>query len=77
VLIILDRALSLGAMPPVASEIQAALYPLKTRPKVISFVGTLGGREISAQGFEDLIRHGVDKAKRGELDEFEMIGVRE
>jgi len=77
VLIVLDRALSLGAMPPVASEIQAALYPLNTRPKVISFVGTLGGREISAQGFEDLIRHGMDKAKRGKLDEIEMIGVRE
>jgi len=77
VLIVLDRALSLGAMPPVASEIQAALYPLNTRPKVISFVGTLGGREISAQGFEDLIRHGMDKAKRGKLDDLEMIGVRE
>ena len=77
VLIVLDRALSLGAMPPVASEIQAAFYPLKTRPKIVSFVGTLGGREISAQGFEDLIQQGIDKAKRGKLDEFEMIGVRE
>ena len=77
VLIVLDRALSLGAIPPVASEIQAAFYPLKTRPKIVSFVGTLGGREISAQGFEDMICHGMDKAKRGELDEFEMIGVRE
>ena len=77
VLIVLDRALSLGAMPPVASEIQAALYPLNTRPKVISFVGTLGGREISAQGFEELIHRGVDKAKRGKVEEFEMIGVRE
>jgi pyruvate ferredoxin oxidoreductase alpha subunit len=77
VLIVLDRALSLGSMPPVASEIQAALYPLKARPKVISYVGTLGGREISAQGFEELIHRGVDKAKRGKVDEFEMIGVRE
>jgi len=77
ILIILDRALALGGSPPVCSEIQAALYPLKTRPKIVSFVGTLGGREISAKGFEELIHHGVDKAKRGELDEFEMIGVRE
>jgi len=77
VLIILDRAISLGSTPPVCSEIQAALYPLKTRPKIVSFVGTLGGREISAQGFEDLINLGMDKAKRGELDESEMIGVRE
>ena len=77
VLIVLDRALSLGAMPPVASEIQAALYPLNTRPKVISFVGTLGGREISAEAFEELIHHGLDKAKKGKLDDLEMIGVRE
>ncbi len=77
VLIIFDRALSLGGPPPVCSEIQATFYPLKTRPKIISFVGSLGGREISAQGFEDLIHSGMDKAKRGKLDEFEMIGVRE
>jgi pyruvate ferredoxin oxidoreductase alpha subunit len=77
VLIVLDRALSLGGMPPVCSEIQAALYPLRTKPKVISFVGGLGGRELSTKAFEDLIHHGVDKAKRGKLDEFEMIGVRE
>ena len=43
VLVVLDRALSPGAAPPVCSEIQAALYPLKTRPKIVSFVGSLGG----------------------------------
>jgi pyruvate ferredoxin oxidoreductase alpha subunit len=77
VLIVLDRALSPGSIPPVAAEVQAVLYPLKVRPKVISFVGTLGGREISAQGFEQLVRKGIDKAKSGNIDEFEMIGVRE
>jgi pyruvate ferredoxin oxidoreductase alpha subunit len=77
VLIVLDRALSPGSIPPVASEVQAALYPLKVRPKVISFVGTLGGREISAQGFEQLVRRGIAKAKSRTIDEFEMIGVRE
>jgi len=77
VLVILDRAISLGGAPPVCSEIQAALYPLKTRPKIISFAGSLGGREISAKGFEELIHHGVGKAKRGEFDEFEIIGVRD
>jgi len=77
VLIVLDRALSPGSIPPVASEIQAALYPLKARPKVVSFVGTLGGREISAEGFEELIRRGMEKAKSDKIVEFEMIGVRE
>ena len=77
-LIVLDRALSFGGPTgPVCSEIQAALYPLETKPKVLSFVGGLGGRDISAEGFEDLIRRGMDKAKQGRTDEPEMIGVRE
>jgi pyruvate ferredoxin oxidoreductase alpha subunit len=77
VLIVLDRAMSFGGSAPVCSEIQAALYPLRTRPKVVSFVGSLGGREISTEAFEGLIHHGLDKAKKGKLDELEMIGVRE
>jgi pyruvate ferredoxin oxidoreductase alpha subunit len=77
ILIVLDRALSLGSIPPVASEVQAALYPLKARPKVVSYVGTLGGREISAEGFQELVRQGIEKAEIGRIDEFEMIGVRE
>jgi pyruvate ferredoxin oxidoreductase alpha subunit len=77
ILIVLDRALSLGSIPPVSSEVQAALYPLKARPKVISYVGTLGGREISAEGFEELVRQGTEKADSGKVDGFEMIGVRE
>jgi pyruvate ferredoxin oxidoreductase alpha subunit len=77
VIIVLDRALSPGSLPPVSSEIQAALYPLKDRPKVVSYVGTLGGREITTQGFEELVLRGIDKANSGKIDGFEMIGVRE
>jgi len=77
VLIVLDRAMSFGGPAPVCSEIQAALYPLRARPKVVSFVGSLGGREISAEAFEELIHRGLDKAKKGKVDEIEMIGVRE
>jgi len=77
-LIVLDRALSFGGPTgPVCSEIQAALYPLKTKPEVISFVGGIGGRDISVAAFEDLIRRGMDKARQGRLDELEMIEVRE
>ena len=76
--IILDRALSFGGPTgPVCSEIQAALYPLATKPKIINFVGGLGGREISAMTFEDLIQRGMEKIKQGRLDELEMIEVRE
>lgn len=76
-LIVLDRSISFGGPAPVCSEVQAALYPLKTRPAVVSFVGGLGGRDIFPEAFEDLIRRGIDRAKQRGFDEHEMIGVRE
>ena len=77
-LIVLDRALSFGGPTgPVCSEVQAALYPLRKKPEVVSFVGGLGGRDISVAAFEDLIRRGMVKASQGRLDELEMIEVRE
>lgn len=76
-LIVLDRSLSLGGPPPVYAEILAALSPLPAKPNVVGFVGGLGGRDISVDGFVDLIVRGQEKAKQGKLEEIEMIGVRE
>jgi len=76
-IIVLDRALSFGSLAPVFSEVQAALYPLGTRPKVTSFVGGLGGRDISIESFVEMIHRGSDKAHQERLDELDMIGVRE
>jgi pyruvate ferredoxin oxidoreductase alpha subunit len=77
-LIVLDRALSFGGPSgPVCSEIQSALYPLVAKPKVISFVGGLGGRDMSASTFENMIKLGIKKSEQGRLDELEMIEVRE
>lgn len=77
-LIVLDRALSFGGPSgPVCSEIQSALYASDTRPKIISFVGGLGGRDMSASTFESMIRRGIKKSEQGVVSEFEMIEVRE
>jgi pyruvate ferredoxin oxidoreductase alpha subunit len=76
-LIVFDRALSSGGPSgPVCSEAQSALYPLENKPKVVSFVGGLGGRDVSAAIFEKLIKLGIQKASQKQLDEFEMIEVR-
>ena len=78
VLIVLDKAISFGGPGGVVcSEIRSALYNQSKRPKVISFVGGLGGRDISPQGFEEIINKGVEISQKGSEREFEMFGVRE
>jgi len=78
VLIILDRALSFGGpCGPVCSEIRSALYNEAKKPKVISFVGGLGGRDITVAGFEEIVNRGIEISQKGSEQEFEMFGVRE
>ena len=78
VLIVLDRALSFGGPGgPVCSEIKAALYQEDKRPKVVSFVGGLGGRDISVTGFEEIVSRGIEISRTGSKHEFEIYGVRE
>jgi pyruvate ferredoxin oxidoreductase alpha subunit len=77
-LIVLDRALSAGGPGgPVCSEIRSALYNESSRPKIISFVGGLGGRDITVTGFETIVRRGMELAKTGSNKEFQIFGVRE
>ena len=75
-LIVLDRAISLGMGGPVASEIKSALYALESRPRVVGFVGGLGGRDISPGDFEAIIQRGLEIARSGSSREFEIYGVR-
>ena len=78
VLIILDRALSFGsAGGPVGMEIKSALYDVSKKPKIVNFVGGLGGRDITVGNFEELIKKGIDIAGNGSENEFEIFGVRE
>jgi pyruvate ferredoxin oxidoreductase alpha subunit len=78
ILIVLDRALSFGGPGgPVASEIRSALYNEHKRPKIVSFVGGLGGRDITTNDFEEIIKRGIELAKTGSEREFEIYGVRE
>ena len=66
-LIVLDRALSTGGPGgPVCSEIRSALYDTTPRPKIVSFVGGLGGRDITAGRFRDhhQARHGAGQNRQ-------------
>ena len=77
-LIVLDRCVSLGGpVGPVCSEVRSALYADGKKPKVVSFIGGLGGRDISSDEFEYIVDSGINIAANGSDNEFEMIGVRE
>ncbi|MBI2848404.1 MAG: pyruvate ferredoxin oxidoreductase [Chloroflexi bacterium] len=78
VLIVLDRALSVGGPGgPVCAEIKLALYDEEKKPKVVNFVGGLGGRDITVADFEQMINRGIEIADKGSQHEFEFYGVRE
>ncbi|MFC2003454.1 transketolase C-terminal domain-containing protein [Chloroflexota bacterium] len=77
VLIVLDRALSFGGPGgPVCSEIRSALYHQEKSPKVVSFVGGLGGRDINVVGFKEIVNRGIKISQTGSTREFEIFGVR-
>ena len=77
-IIILDRALSTGGPGgPVCSEIRSALYGQDPHPQVVSFVGGLGGRDITVDGFETIVKRGMEISKSGSDKEFQIFGVRE
>jgi pyruvate ferredoxin oxidoreductase alpha subunit len=78
VLVVLDRAISYGGPGgPVCSEIRSVMYNEAKRPKIVGFVGGLGGRDISVEGFESIVNRGIEVAQSGSDQEFEMYGVRE
>jgi len=77
-LIIFDRCISFGGPGgPVSSEIRSALYSERERPKVVSLVGGLGGRDMSAKDFEYVIDRGREVAEKGSEELYETVGIRD
>ena len=77
-LIVLDRSVIPGGPTgPVCSEIKTALYGEKNAPNIVSFVGGLGGRDISAKTFANVIKQGIQMAGKPASGELNMIEVRE
>jgi len=77
ILIVFDRCISFGGPGgPVSSEIRSTLYDEKERPKVVSFVGGLGGRDMSVKDFEYVIDRGREIAENGSEELYETVGIR-
>jgi pyruvate ferredoxin oxidoreductase alpha subunit len=76
-LVVFDRCISFGGPGgPVCSEVRSALYGEKKRPAVVSFVGGLGGRDMSVEDFEYVIDRGREVAENGSKELFETVGIR-
>jgi pyruvate ferredoxin oxidoreductase alpha subunit len=80
---VFERAVSFGMGGAVCSEVKAALYHQseERRPKIVNFIGGLGGRDVHVEEFEEMIKSVQKKAKeKVKLEEkefdFEMIGIR-
>jgi pyruvate ferredoxin oxidoreductase alpha subunit len=77
ILIVFDRCISFGGPGgPVASEVRSALSHEKGRPRVISLIGGLGGRDMSARGFDYVIDRGREIAEKGSKELYETVGIR-
>ena len=76
-LVVFDRCISFGGPGgPVSSEIRSALYNEKKRPVIVSFVGGLGGRDMSVKDFDYVIDQGREVAEKGSKELFETVGIR-
>ncbi len=65
---VLDKSVSLGSIPPVASEVKAAFCGKKKKPQVISsFVAGLGGRDITKDSVKEIYRLLTAKEVTGEF----------
>ncbi len=76
-LVVIDRAISVGACGPVASELKAALYGEVQRPSVYNFVAGLGGRDVTPSDFVKMVDKAEIEIEEGNKEGFELYGVRE
>jgi pyruvate ferredoxin oxidoreductase alpha subunit len=76
-LAVLDRCMSFGGPGgPLCSELRAALYDMDKRPKVVGFIGGLGGREVDAETFAYMIDRGQEISEKGSEYLYEPVLVR-
>ncbi|HXX82439.1 MAG TPA: pyruvate ferredoxin oxidoreductase [Casimicrobiaceae bacterium] len=78
---VIDRDFSFGSPSfsgVLANDLRSALYPLKKRPKILSFIAGLGGREVSTDDVIDVASKAYAAADGtiGEQDTY-WLGVRE
>ena len=69
--IVLDRAISFGANPPVANDIKDVLYDFDISLNLQNYIYGLGGRDITEKHIKEAFENASKKVKNG------FIGLRE
>jgi pyruvate/2-oxoacid:ferredoxin oxidoreductase alpha subunit len=69
-IVIIDRNLTAGLGGVFASEIRSALYPLPNRPTLYPAVAGLGGRDVTPEDVEGIIRQALSHDKPDQVPLF-------
>ena len=75
-LVVIDRAISVGACGPVAAELKAALYGEAQRPSVYNFVAGISGRDVTPSDFIKMVDKAEIEIEKGNKEGYEIYGVR-
>jgi pyruvate ferredoxin oxidoreductase alpha subunit len=75
-LVVIDRAVSVGACGPVASEVKAALYGEVQRPSIYNFVAGISGRDVTPSDFVKMVDKAEIEIEEGKKEGYEIYGVR-
>jgi pyruvate ferredoxin oxidoreductase alpha subunit len=75
-LVVIDRAISVGACGPVGSEVKAALYGETQRPSVYNFVAGISGRDVTPSDFIKMVDKAEIEIEEGNKEGYEIFGVR-
>ncbi len=73
VVAVLDRSASFGSVAPVYHEVRSALYDINSKPRVVSYIYGLGGREINDKHIEKVFNEIVQGTAKDE----NYLGVRD
>jgi pyruvate ferredoxin oxidoreductase alpha subunit len=79
---VIDRDYSFGSAfysGVLSSELRSALYPLANRPRILSFIAGLGGREVNTNNVIDVADRLLKAASGGHMNDqdTDWLGVRE
>jgi pyruvate ferredoxin oxidoreductase alpha subunit len=75
-LVVIDRAVSVGAGGPVASEVKAALYGEAERPSIYNFVAGISGRDVAPPDYIKMVDKAKFEIEKGNKEGYEIYGVR-